>query len=259
MLLAVSQHLPRVRGAGVLARLIQRFYLRRARPYVLAHVNGAQMALGPSDYLEGEFLFLPQLYDARELAYLSRRVRPGETFLDVGSHIGFYALYMSRVVGARGRVLAIEADPDNCRRLHYHLGLNGIANVTVEERGVADRTQVLKLSRNESGNTGGHSFLYPLDGSIEVRCAPLLEILLTHHVEGVAAAKIDIEGMEYRVLDRFFADAPRALWPRALVIEFYQHWVDLAGGDVLELLRSRGYRSVRQHGANHFLDLQSAL
>lgn len=255
LLLAVCHRLPRVRGSGVLATLLRRFYLRKPRLPVLVRVLGNQMSLSPTDFLEGAFLFFPQLCEADELDFLRGRLVPGDIFLDVGTHIGFYTLQLSRAVGPQGRVVSIEADPENCQRLLLHLRLNTLTNVTVVDCGVADQRQTLRLGRNESGNTGGHSFLHVLDAGVEVQCEPLLEILRARRIERVAAAKIDIEGMEYRVLRRFLADAPRSLWPRAIVIEFHPYWVELSGGNVVELLLGQGYRTMGQKGDNHFLAL----
>jgi hypothetical protein len=46
------------------------------------------------------------------------------------------------------------------------------------------------------------------------------------------------------------------MWPRALVVEFYPELVDLAAGDVIELLLQHGYRAVGRKNANHFFVLK---
>jgi hypothetical protein len=56
------------------------------------------------------------------------------------------------------------------------------------------------------------------------KIATLLETRNTAHSwwpgeSAVDALKIDVEGFEDRVLTGFFAEAPQALWPRAVVIE----------------------------------------
>src|SRR4051794_23565444 len=40
-------------------------------------------------------------------------VRPGDTFVDVGANIGYNTVYAQALVGASGRVIAIEPTPDN--------------------------------------------------------------------------------------------------------------------------------------------------
>ena len=55
--------------------------------------------------------------------------------------------------------------------------------------------------------------------AIKVPSLRLQRILEEAGVAHVDALKIDVEGFEDRVLTGFFADAPQALWPRAVVIE----------------------------------------
>ena len=50
-------------------------------------------------------------------ATLSAIVHPGDIVYDVGAHIGSLALGASRLVGANGKVIAFDADPENVERL----------------------------------------------------------------------------------------------------------------------------------------------
>ncbi|BBY45792.1 class I SAM-dependent methyltransferase [Mycolicibacterium celeriflavum] len=53
-------------------------------------------------------------------AFLRRRLRPGDTFIDIGAHIGCVTALTSRIVGPRGTVVAFEPCPiviPGCRKL----------------------------------------------------------------------------------------------------------------------------------------------
>ena len=54
-------------------------------------------------------------------AALSKHLRPGMVFYDIGSNIGFFSLIAARLVGPRGRVIAFEADPAVAARLREHI------------------------------------------------------------------------------------------------------------------------------------------
>ncbi len=54
---------------------------------------------------------------------------------------------------------------------------------------------------------------------IRVRSRPLLGLLRERAIERTDAMKIDVEGAEDTVLAPFFRDAPRTLWPAAILIE----------------------------------------
>ena len=51
--------------------------------------------------------------EIRLCRFLLQGLQPGDTFVDVGAHYGFYSLLAARLVGAGGRVLALEASPAN--------------------------------------------------------------------------------------------------------------------------------------------------
>jgi FkbM family methyltransferase len=67
----------------------------------------------------------PETYDAPVCAYLRERVRPGSTCLNVGAHVGVYALCLSAWSGTSGRVYAFEPNPATRRVLETHVRLNG--------------------------------------------------------------------------------------------------------------------------------------
>jgi FkbM family methyltransferase len=245
-LLALTRRLPNSRPSRAVARALRKLYLRRPRADVECDMEGARMRLAPSDYVEGQLLFGPQLYEGEERDFVRSHLAPGDTFLDLGSHVGCYALVAARAVGPIGRVLAVEANPRTYERLVANVGLSGADNVAAVHCGVSDRHETLGLHVRASKNTGASSFLVDVGDTVPVECRPLLDILEAHGVERVAGAKLDIEGLEYRVLDRFFADAAErpALWPRFAIIEQRDPWLPEAGGDVIALMEKQGYRRV---------------
>ena len=55
--------------------------------------------------------------------------KEGDIVVDVGAHVGHYTLISSKRVGQNGKVVAIEADPDNFEMLNRNIKLNGLTNV----------------------------------------------------------------------------------------------------------------------------------
>jgi FkbM family methyltransferase len=241
LLLKLSRSLPGIRGSGKLASVLTGFYNRKSRPDVQTDVFGCQMLLTPSEALDGQLLFCPQMYERPEMAQLRRYLRAGHIFLDAGSNIGFYSLVASQIVGHSGKVLAIEADRTNFERFRTNLKLNASENVIARNIGLSDKAEVLRLGLNLSGNRGGHTFLTPGDGGEMVQCAPLLDVIQEAGLDRIDAAKFDIEGFEFRVLEAFFlAKPPPQLVPRFIIIEQNRLLKEKAG-DALELLRREGF------------------
>lgn len=242
-----------MKGAGTLAQAFLRVYLRKPRAPVVADVLGSKMRLDPAEAVDRVILFYPQFQDHCEIDFLSRQLRPGDLFLDVGAHIGFYTLAASRRVGPDGLVLAFEADPRTHQGLLHNLQLNNRKNVRAYNLGVSDKQETLRLGVGSAGNKGAHSFLFNEGEGIDVPCQPLLTLLQQNGITTVKGAKFDIEGYEYRVLSHFLANADRAMLPEFIITEFFPEWVEAAAGDAIALLKGHGYRVHTVTKANYIL------
>jgi FkbM family methyltransferase len=257
-LLAISRRLPRVKGAGRIARLLRRLFIRKKRERVCANVHDFRMELDPSESLDASLLFAPQLYDYRELELLRSLIRPGDVFLDAGAHIGTYALVASSLVGDTGRVLAVEASADTYSRLVLHRDMNGRRNLDCVRAGLSDRIETLRMARSFYGNQSGNSFLKESPIGESVDCLPLRDLLEASHITRLHGAKFDIEGFEFRVMSAFLRNAPADLRPRFLIFEHNEALLQKAGGDVRELLRGAGY-TVRPIADQNYLAQLPAL
>ena len=244
-LLLITRRLPRMRGAVRLAILARRFYLRKKRFPVLADVMGFKMKLDPEDWVQGGLLFWPQLWDFNEFEFLERNLRPGDTFLDVGAHVGFNSLRVSKLVGPSGFVLSVEAAPDLFRRLQEHLEMNAIQNVRAVNFAASDCRATMNLSRPDIDNSAGRSILSNDREGTLVQCVPLADLVRECGLSKIAGGWFEIAGGEFKALSRYFQDCDRSLWPGFLVVEHNLGWMPKAGGDVFALLNELGYREQR--------------
>jgi FkbM family methyltransferase len=249
--LSITRNLPGVRGVGRIVRAASRIYNRRQRPYARTDVLDFQMVLSPTDSQEREMLFCPRLCDRQEIACLKEHLKPGDTFLDAGANVGFYSMVASRLVGEKGTVVSVEADPFNASRVRRNVEVNKMGNVRVVNFGLSDKTETLRLGLNTSGNRGGNSFLSDSADSVSVQCKTLTDVLLGENIQRVDGAKMDIEGFEFKVLTRFFEDGKTNLWPGFLVIEINPAFEKKAGGDIQALLVKNGYRLTKLSELNY--------
>lgn len=262
VLTALTTRLPRIKGAGRLAMLARRWYLRRPRVPVVACVEGVRMRLDPREYVDGWLLFGPQFYEQDERRALLHELPPNAAFLDVGAHLGLYALAAARVLGQRGTVVAIEADPETAERLRENVRSSGFDTVQVIEAGVADVEGSRRLATSP-GNVAGNTFLLGSTGQDlgslgqAVHCRPLWPLLQETGIQRIGAAKLDVEGLEHAVLRAFLRDAPKDAWPDRVLVEFHPEWVEAAGGNVLALLHAHGYRELGWWGQNHLFELST--
>src|SRR5438128_9608592 len=84
----------------------------------------------------------------------SFQVAAGDVVVDVGAHIGRYAL---RAATKASKVIAIEPDPLNFILLEQNVRLNGFSNVVLVPHALSSRAGTRALWLAASGNTGTSS------------------------------------------------------------------------------------------------------
>ncbi|THD42807.1 MAG: FkbM family methyltransferase [Bradyrhizobium sp.] len=222
----------------------------RGRPVDIASL-GARMRLYPyNNNAEKRLLFTPQYFDPRERALLAERLRGDFVFLDVGASVGGYALAVAANAGPRARILAVEPLPALFERLAYNIGQSGFANVKAVCCALSDIDGEVTLFVN-AHNQGESSVRIvsaeALVERIQVRSKTLLTLAREEGYAQIDAIKLDIEGAEDLALDPFLSAAPRALWPRLIVMEFALLRV---GAQLEQRLRRLGYREILRTGEN---------
>ena len=255
----LTRRFPRIKGAAFAANLLRQFYLRKGRKSLEVEVLGFRMQLDPLECIDGALLFYPHLYEHREIEFMKDNLKRGDIFLDIGAHIGFYSLIASPFVGGSGSVIAVEADPYNFEKLTLHLRLNHIQNVIAVNKGVSNKNEILRLGLNVTGNRGGNSFLSTNEDHVHVPCCTLAALLKKHRINRVQGAKFDIEGFEFRVLHQFFREVNDSLRPGFIIVEQHSNLVERAGGNVIELLGSKGYRMERHLKLNYIMRRRDSL
>ena len=173
-------------------------------------------------------------------------VRPGDTALDLGAHIGYYTLLLARLVGPGGRVAALEPDPDNFALLRHNVALNGHAHVDVFPVAASNTPGRAALYRS-AHNAGDHR-LYPSAEeqdrlAVEVEAVPV-DHLFRQRASGIDFAKIDVQGFEGAALEGMTALLGRS--PRVtMLVEFWPFGLARAGfgaARLLDLLAALAFR-----------------
>jgi FkbM family methyltransferase len=217
---------------------------------------GMRLRLHPRDNgCEKNLLFTPQMYEPLELGLLGaeivrtrQRGRPF-VFVDIGANVGLFSFFVAARAGAQARILAIEPEPGNLRRLTFNLRANPQAPIKVIPAALSDQAQQVAIApdRRDRGGTRTAKAAGAPPGAILVAARSLLEVLTTEGIAAVDALKIDVEGCEDIILQPFFRDAPPALWPRLIIIE------DQRGSwsfDLMAILSSGGYAIVGRSKQN---------
>jgi FkbM family methyltransferase len=91
------------------------------------YVDAADTTLAPHLMLEGFWQYWVT-------AFLCRNLDQGETAYDLDAGYGYFALLLSELVGAEGRVVALEYNPWLFQLLRRNMALNGRDNIVVTHR-----------------------------------------------------------------------------------------------------------------------------
>lgn len=138
------------------------------------------------------------LFEPRETRLLAELLSPGDTFIDVGAHIGWFTTLASRLVGVAGHVIACEPYPSNATILKENLTRNDCINVRVVEDALGAHQGTISLAK-AGGDTGGVTALdWAWDGRVEVPMNTLDEI--SNGLDPITMIKVDVEGWEAQIL-----------------------------------------------------------
>lgn len=202
---AFMNHVPsplaaRFRSDGVLARMF-RPLVNRLVPigptWVVVRsgaAKGVRLLIDPKT----EKLFWPGMHEVAVQQAISRLLKPGMTFWDIGAHIGFFTLLTSRLVGDTGHVYAFEPMDQNRQRLLAAIQMNGCKNITVHDFALSVMSgEVMLYTHKSSAMWTLVAELGGQEGRV-IRCCTLDEFAAS--IPPPDLIKVDVEGAEVDVL-----------------------------------------------------------
>lgn len=143
-------------------------------------------------------------YEAGLRALMRRKLTPGSVAVDIGANVGWHTMLMARLVGNKGRVFAVEANPSVRERLELHLQANHLANATIVPSAMghcAGKLRFLAPPVDSIGAGDGH-VAGPEDALhvVETDVTTLDELVERESLGRLDFVKIDVEGFEWPVL-----------------------------------------------------------
>jgi FkbM family methyltransferase len=180
-----------------------------------------------------------------EYHLLPSLLSPGDWCIDVGANVGDYTLRMSELVGAAGRVIAVEPMQSELEVLANNVRVSPYANVTLLGIAASDHQHIAHL-QVPAWNDGAVPNAYQAritsaPSNLPVLCLPLDSLALE---QPVALIKVDAEGWDdhalagmTRLIER---DRPHLI-------------VETVGAETQAWLESLGYRPERSPGSPNTL------
>jgi FkbM family methyltransferase len=94
--------------------------------------------------------------DQFEIALLKKYIHSGDTVLDIGANIGYYAEILSNIVGEKGIVHCFEPDTTNFEYLK--VATNSKENIIINNKAVASNTEKLKIYTSKNLNVDHRTY-----------------------------------------------------------------------------------------------------
>ncbi len=207
-LFSIVLRLPEFKGKWRFIRFFQR---RLATPIWIVQ-GGLKMELDCNEWAQ---LYLAQHGVAEPITMdrVRETLKPGDTFMDVGAHVGFVSLVARQCVGDKGVVIAVEPQPYNCERILRNWELNGYSNLRLHVAAAGPEARMITLPQQAATDKSRLSLNLTMPDALElsfqVPLITLSSLVEQHQVTRIKLLKIDVEGFELSVLQGMEKDLDR--------------------------------------------------
>lgn len=146
------------------------------------------------------------LYEREIVIFMNFWLRNGDTFIDIGSNVGYLSAVAANNVGKTGQIYAFEPEPEHFARLKRFKEINKEFSIQINENAVSEVTG--EISLYISPHAGWHTIIpgfnqkqYGVKEIIRV-LATTLDNYIDRHIESdsIRLVKIDVEGAEANVI-----------------------------------------------------------
>ncbi|MCP4650706.1 MAG: FkbM family methyltransferase [PVC group bacterium] len=154
-------------------------------------------------------------YEAETVQVMKRFLKEGDTFVDIGSNVGYLSAIAAGFVGTRGQVHSFEPVPKYFSKLQNVALLNSQYNIKPNQFALGEKDGVARISITNLPNIGWNTIVPGFMSkdttkeSIEVSVRKFDDYARENSLNKVSLIKVDTEGFEFPVLkgfSRFFDD-----------------------------------------------------
>ncbi|HQM43507.1 MAG TPA: FkbM family methyltransferase [Smithellaceae bacterium] len=181
------------------------------------------------------------------------RLTDGSIVLDLGAYSGLTSIMFDRIVGPKGRVIAVDPDPTNIKSMSKNFGNYQRATgrkIDFLEGAVWEHNSGIMFSGEGNMGSSASTYVGEYRGNVKkVKTFTLSAIALQFGLQAVDFIKCDIEGAEsviFRDSEFFKKNKPR------IIIE--PHYINgiLTTGACIDQLSPFGYKfnEIKQHGSH---------
>lgn len=200
-----------------------------------------QLELDLSDFLQSR-LFIKKNWEPELFKWFVFFAKGGQTFADIGSHIGYFSLLMAHYGQKGTTVHAFEPNPKNFEHLRRNALINKF-NIVANQTAIADKSGVVKMNFPHSFQSGVGRIgnLSHAQYSMDIKAMSLDEYCKNQSISKFDFVKIDIEGGEVDAVAGMQQGLKQGVY-KALMIEMHPtHVSPDQYTQMLKSFRENGY------------------
>lgn len=126
-------------------------------------------------------------------------VSEGFTVLDIGANIGIHTLFLAKIVGDSGKVIAFEPIKRIYEQLKKSIAINDFQNIVLNNYALGDRQTNAKINILKE-NMGGSSIYNNKDTKFDSEENIMIKVLDNLNLPRIDFIKMDVEGYEWNVI-----------------------------------------------------------
>lgn len=222
---------------------------RYGKNLVLKEIQGSKMYLNPLDPGINRELLVRKVHEKGATKILREILSEGMRVVDIGANIGYYALIEAQIVGKKGKVYAIEPEPNNFELLNRNVQVNNFEYIIETfQIAIADKEGEDKLYISNKSNLHSllpHSLISNSQNNyITVKTMTLDNFLRDKYP--IDFIRMDVEGFEYNIIKGATNTLKRTKNIK-LFIEFHPIEIEAQGISLkafIELLNNFGFEPI---------------
>lgn len=184
-----------------------------------------------------DLMALTNVWLTKEYSKDGFEIKESDTIIDIGSHIGLFALLASKQC-RNGKIFCFEPIQENYELLLKNIQDNNVANIYPHNIAVSNTEQRIKIYLNS--DQAGHSIFLESKSFIDVNSTTLKKIIDDNKIDMCNLLKIDCEGAEYEIIESLPDQYLRRI--EKMIIEY--HFADLkpeALGKLVNKLKTNSF------------------
>jgi FkbM family methyltransferase len=208
----------------------------------VVEVNNSKMLLFPKNEGIQRDLFLHKKREFIATDYLigGGVLKEGDVVLDIGANIGYYVLIESRLVGANGKVYAVEPVQGNLELLKKNVRLNNLKNVDIFQLAFGECNEeseiyvsnICNQCSMDKNSVGGKII------GIQSVSKETVDTFLKNK-PSPSLIRMDVEGYEYEILNGM----PQTLkGDLKILVELHANILHEKLGEIFKILDSNNFR-----------------